>query len=70
MFFVPYLLPTDQDHLGRFHKQSKAINEDFMDLHAKQGLELRIMFPEGEVAMTTKSPVTGCDDSTRGNSVS
>ncbi len=62
VFFVPYLLPTDQDHLGRFYKQSKAINEDFMGLYANQGLELLVMFPEGEVAMTTKSPVTGCDD--------
>ncbi len=62
VFFVPYLLPTDQDHLARFYKQSKAINEDFMDLYAKQGLELLVMFPEGEVAMTTKSPVASCDD--------
>ncbi|MEX3007637.1 TRAP transporter substrate-binding protein DctP [Hoeflea sp. TYP-13] len=62
VFFVPYLLPTDQDHLARFYKQSKAINEDFMGLYADKGLELLVMFPEGEVAMTTKSPVTGCED--------
>ncbi|RED43399.1 TRAP transporter substrate-binding protein DctP [Aestuariispira insulae] len=62
VFFVPYLLPTDQEHLSRFYKNSKAINEDFKDLYANQGLELLNMFPEGEVAMTTKDPVTGCED--------
>jgi tripartite ATP-independent transporter DctP family solute receptor len=62
VFFVPYLLPTDQAHLGRFYRDSKAINEDFKKLYAQQGLELLRMFPEGEVAMTTKEPVKGCDD--------
>lgn len=62
VFFVPYLLPTDQEKLGQFFRDSKAINEDFQDLYADQGLELLKMFPEGEVAMTTKSPVEGCED--------
>ncbi|MCT8974196.1 TRAP transporter substrate-binding protein DctP [Microbaculum marinisediminis] len=62
VFFVPYLLPTDQDQLARFYKNSKAINEDFQKLYADQGLELLTMFPEGEVAMTTKSPVESCAD--------
>ena len=62
VFFVPYLLPTDQDHLARFYRESKAINEDFKKLYAQQGLELLKMFPEGEVAMTTKEPVTSCAD--------
>lgn len=62
VFFVPYLLPTDQDHLARFYRESKAINKDFVDLYAKQGLELLVMFPEGEVAMTTKEPVKSCAD--------
>ena len=62
VFFVPYLLPTDQAHLGRFYRESKAINEDFKALYAEQGLELLRMFPEGEVAMTTKEPVMGCED--------
>ena len=62
VFFVPYLLPTDQSHLARFYKESKAINEDFAELYAKQGLELLSMYPEGEVAMTTKEPVNGCAD--------
>ncbi len=62
IFFVPYLLPTDQEKLAEFFRESKAINEDFQDLYADQGLELLKMFPEGEVAMTTKSPVEGCED--------
>ncbi|MDF1609282.1 TRAP transporter substrate-binding protein DctP [Hoeflea sp. YIM 152468] len=62
VFFVPYLLPTDQAHLARFYKESKAINEDFESLYAEQGLELLVMFPEGEVAMTTKEPVRSCAD--------
>jgi TRAP-type C4-dicarboxylate transport system substrate-binding protein len=62
VFFVPYLLPTDQAQLGRFYRESKAINEDFKKLYANQGLELLRMFPEGEVAMTTKAPVKSCAD--------
>jgi len=62
VFFVPYLLPTDQEQLARFYRESKAINEDFKELYAQQGLELLRMFPEGEVAMTTKEPVKTCSD--------
>lgn len=62
VFFVPYLLPTDQKQLARFYRESKAINEDFKVLYANQGLELLRMFPEGEVAMTTKSAVNSCAD--------
>ncbi len=62
VFFVPYLLPTDQAQLARFFKESKAVNEMFPELYAEQGLELLVMFPEGEVAMTTKEPVKTCED--------
>ena len=62
VFFVPYLLPTDQKHLARFFRESKAINSDFKELYAEKGLELLKMFPEGEVAMTTKKPVNSCAD--------
>ncbi len=62
VFFVPYLLPTDEDHLERFFRESKAINEMFPELYAEQGLELLVMFPEGEVVMTTKEPVQGPGD--------
>jgi TRAP-type C4-dicarboxylate transport system substrate-binding protein len=62
VFFVPYLLPTDQAHLARFFEESEAVNEMFPELYAQQGLELLVMYPEGEVAMTTKEPVTTCTD--------
>ncbi|WP_198731862.1 TRAP transporter substrate-binding protein DctP [Paracoccus tegillarcae] len=58
VFFVPYLLPADQDQLFAFFRESKAINELFPPLYAEQGLELLTMFPEGEVMMTTTGPVT------------
>lgn len=57
VFFVPYLLPEDPDELYSFFRNSKAINEDFKSLYAEQGLELLKMFPEGEVALTTKQEV-------------
>ncbi|MBI6628535.1 TRAP transporter substrate-binding protein [Pontibaca salina] len=57
VFFVPYLLPQDQEKLQSFFRESKAINELFPPLYADQGLELLTMFPEGEVCMTTQEPV-------------
>lgn len=62
VFFVPYLLPQDTEALGEFFRTSKAINEMFPELYAEQGLELLVMFPEGEVCMTTQEPVTGPAD--------
>ncbi|ORE93380.1 ectoin/5-hydroxyectoin TRAP transporter large integral membrane protein [Stappia sp. 22II-S9-Z10] len=57
VFFVPYLLPQDEDTLQEFFRTSVAINEMFPELYAEQGLELLTMFPEGEVCMTTQEPV-------------
>ncbi len=62
VFFVPYLLPQDEEKLASFFKNSKAINELFPPLYAEQGLELLTMFPEGEVMMTTTEPVSGPAD--------
>ncbi|WP_045393440.1 TRAP transporter substrate-binding protein DctP [Falsirhodobacter sp. alg1] len=62
VFFVPYLLPQDQDHLVKFFRTSKTIHELFPPLYADQGLELLTMFPEGEVMMTTQEPVTSPAD--------
>lgn len=58
VFFIPYLLPENYDQLATFFRTSKAINEDFKSIYAKQGLELLTMFPEGEVVVTTKQPFT------------
>ena len=62
VFFVPYLLPQDTEALGEFFRTSKAINEMFPELYAEQGLELLVMFPEGEVCMTTQEPISGPAD--------
>ncbi|CUH13606.1 Extracytoplasmic solute receptor protein YiaO [Jannaschia seosinensis] len=57
VFFVPYLLPQDEETLQEFFRTSTAINEMFPELYAEQGLELLTMFPEGEVCMSTQEPV-------------
>jgi tripartite ATP-independent transporter DctP family solute receptor len=57
VFFVPYLLPQDDQELFDFFRTSKAITEMFPKLYAEQGLELLTMFPEGDVAITTREPV-------------
>jgi TRAP-type transport system periplasmic protein len=59
---VPYLLPQDTEVLAEFFENSVAINEMFPELYADQGLELLVMYPEGEVAMTTKRPVQSPED--------
>ncbi|TCM87108.1 TRAP transporter substrate-binding protein DctP [Rhodovulum steppense] len=62
VFFVPYLLPTDTETLASFFRNSEAINGMFPELYAEQGLELLTMFPEGEVAITTKGPFTSPEE--------
>ncbi|MBD3625784.1 MAG: TRAP transporter substrate-binding protein DctP [Rhodobacteraceae bacterium] len=62
VFFVPYLLPQEDEKLFEFFRTSKAINEMFPELYAEQGLELLSMFPEGDVCMTTQEPVRSPED--------
>ena len=62
VFFVPYLLPQEEDTLFEFFRNSVAINEMFPELYAEQGLELLAMFPEGDVCMTTQEPVRSPED--------
>lgn len=62
VFFVPYLLPEDDQQLFKFFRASETINNIFPELYAEQGLELLAMYPEGEVMLTTKQPVTGPAD--------
>jgi TRAP-type C4-dicarboxylate transport system substrate-binding protein len=62
VFFVPYLLPQDQDALFEFFRTSEAINGMFPELYAEQGLELLTMYPEGEVCMTTQEEVRSPED--------
>ena len=62
VFFVPYLLPQDEETLATFFEESKAINEMFPPLYAEQGLELLTMYPEGEVVITADEPITSPED--------
>jgi len=62
IFFVPYLLPTDEETVVRFFNESKAIHEMFPELYAEQGLELLKMYPEGEMVVTTDEPISSPED--------
>ena len=57
VFFVPYLLPDDQEQLFSFFRNSETINSIFPELYAEQGLELLTMYPEGEVMVTSSRPI-------------
>ncbi len=52
IFFIPYLLPTDEEQVIEFFDTSKAINEMFPELYADKDLELLSMYPEGEMVVT------------------
>ena len=58
IFFIPYLLPTDMDMVIDFFRESEAINEDFPELYAENGLELLQMYPEGEMVVTVDEAIT------------
>lgn len=62
IFFIPYLLPTDEETVLEFFDQSVAINETFPELYADQGLELLKMYPEGEMVVTVDEPVRSPED--------
>ncbi|WP_104202991.1 TRAP transporter substrate-binding protein DctP [Billgrantia saliphila] len=62
IFFIPYLLPTDEETVLEFFEESKAINEMFPELYAEQGLELLQMYPEGEMVITVDEPVRSPED--------
>ena len=52
IFFIPYLLPTDEEEVIEFFDTSQAINEMFPELYAEKDLELLAMYPEGEMVVT------------------
>ena len=63
IFFVPYLMPTDDDEtVFQFFEESVAINEMFPDLYAEHGLELLKMYPEGEFVVTANEIITSPED--------
>lgn len=62
VFLLPYVLPEEPAVLADFYATSPTINERLAGLYQEQGLELVDMYPEGEVVMTTKEPVSGPED--------
>lgn len=62
IFFIPYLLPTDEETVLEFFDESEAINEMFPKLYAEQNLELLKMYPEGEMVVTTDEPISSPED--------
>ena len=62
IFFVPYLLPTDEQTVLEFFDESEAINEIFPELYAEHDLELLNMYPEGEMVVTADEIVTSPAD--------
>ena len=62
IFFIPYLMPTDMETVIEFFRESEAINEDFPELYAENGLELLKMYPEGEMVVTADEPVTSPEE--------
>lgn len=62
VFLLPYVLPEDPAVLADFYATSPTINETLAGLYHEQGLEMIDMYPEGEVVMTTKEPVTSPED--------
>ncbi len=69
IFFIPYLLPTDEDVVIDFFNESVAINEMFPELYAEQGLELLQMYPEGEMVITTDDPDVRSPEDLRGKNI-
>ena len=62
VFLLPYTLPEEGPVLADFFKTSPTIHETLAARYEDQGLSLVTMYPEGEVVMTTKAPVTSPDD--------
>lgn len=62
VFLLPYVLPEEPAVLADFFATSPTINETLAALYEEQSLVLVDMYPEGEVVMTTKEPVTGPAD--------
>jgi len=62
VFLLPYVLPEDPAVLADFYQTSDTINEMLAAKYDDKSLHLVDMYPEGEVVMTTKEPVTSPAD--------
>lgn len=61
-FLVPYVMPTSPKQVNHFFKHGKAVNEDFHKIYREHDLELLVMFPEGEQAVTTMKEFRSPED--------
>ncbi|MGF1660688.1 MAG: TRAP transporter substrate-binding protein DctP [Rubrimonas sp.] len=62
VFLLPYTLPEEGPVLADFFATSPTIYQDLAARYEDQGLSLVVMYPEGEVVMTTKEPVASPAD--------
>ncbi len=62
VFLLPYVLPEKHSEIVYFFKNSKTIHKTFYQLYAEQDLTLLTMFPEGNVAITTREVFRSKED--------
>jgi TRAP-type C4-dicarboxylate transport system substrate-binding protein len=62
VFLLPYVLPEKHCEIAYFFKHSKTIHQTFHRLYGEQDLELLSMFPEGNVAITTREVFRSKED--------
>jgi len=62
VFLLPYVLPEKHSEIVYFFKHSKTIHSTFHKLYSEQDLELLTMFPEGNVAITTREVFRSKED--------
>jgi len=62
VFLLPYVLPEKHSEIAYFFKHSKTIHQTFHKLCGEQDLELLTMFPEGNVAITTREVFRSKED--------
>jgi len=62
VFLLPYVLPEKHSEIAYFFQHSKTIHNTFHKLYSEQDLELLAMFPEGNVAITTREVFRSTED--------
>ena len=62
VFLLPFVLPEKHSEIAYFFKHSKTIHNTFHKLYSEQDLELLTMFPEGNVAITTREVFRSTED--------
>mgnify|MGYP002700352338 CR=1 FL=1 len=62
VFLLPYVLPEEHSEIAYFFKNSETIHKTFYKLYGEQDLTLLTMFPEGNVAITTREVFRSKED--------